>query len=118
MTTEQIKKLCKLEPEKFRKFSDGLMTFDYGTTRLWVQWDDHECTQRDVSYGFMCWWMLQQMPEGTGCAWNDTLNEFACYVRTKKGRALGIYGSRGFGPTREDAVINAYISWLESKTAE
>lgn len=87
MTPEQIKKLCEVDPEHFID-----------------PWE----------VGAICWWMFTQMPAGTFCSWQPNINDFACNVRTKEGWDVGVHGARGFGATREEAVINAYISWKQA----
>jgi len=68
--------------------------------------------------GSICWWMLSQLPKGTILCWEDKQNKFVCYVRTKEGRDVNAYGVRGFGETREDALIDAYIKWKQSQAFE
>lgn len=123
MTPTQISRLCELEPERFRHFSDGLVTFDEDGTRFWIHWETRECQQRKINYGFMCFWMLQTM--------RTRFDYLDRHIRT------GAYDTHTTdGPwsnpeymtldwvmdtevTRldEDAVIEAYIEWKQSCVA-
>jgi hypothetical protein len=109
MTAEQIRQLCEVDPEHF--------STAYGSGVRFVRQSGPE---RRVSHlvnmpdGEILWWMLEQMPEA---------GLVPIFVRdlapVLEGYQCGWASrSRGKGPTREDAVINAYIRFKRAQPSK
>ena len=117
MTTQQVKRLCAVDPNHFGIMMGGLWFDRHGkdwTCKGKAVWSYDLPHVEAESLGVALWWMLSQLPKGTILCWEDKQNKFVCYVRTKEGRDVNAYGVRGFGETREDALIEAYIGWQEA----
>ena len=96
MTQEQAKRLCELEPEHF-KWRGQLLWSEYGifTSKFG---------------GEIYWWMLKKMPDVVLCAPIMDGNWMCDDSRLER------YGASRETP--EEAVISAYIEWLESWQAQ
>ena len=114
MTQEQAKRLCELEPERFRPWAYGLDYLidlddqDARWTILVNLPDGFDYRQVAMSNLYsLCWWMLTQMPDVILSApiidgnWSCDDSRLERYGASRE--------------TPEEAVISAYIEWLESR---
>ena len=109
MTQEQAKRLCELEPEHFEPFMNCLYLKLFRSEILVANFfsekaDDEMCKFNRLT---MLWWMVTRMPAVVLCApimgGNWTCDD------SRLERFLGS------AETPEEAVIMAYITWLESR---
>lgn len=111
MTQEQAKRLCELEPSHFRMPGMYLWFNPFEEEKH----HPHEVisfgigNRRDYAnnQGAMLWWMVTRMPDVVLCAPIMSGNWSCDDSRLER------YGASGDTP--EEAVISAYIKWLESR---
>jgi hypothetical protein len=110
MTKEQADKLCRVDPEHFY-VAEGVVFND----------GKGFCSSLKERYtrGYACWWMMTQMPGGSWLHHATSADHFGYqWIARATTDDRSVATGRGFGPTREEAVTNAYISWVSASRAQ
>lgn len=117
----QMKALASLAPDVFQlRYSESMaFTFEFAYKQLRLQaWSNYKKSQitqarEDENYGFMCWWMMQQIRSR-----NKELRDLSAEGRESSSAEIEaiwpVISSWGF-QLDDDIVISTYIKLLEAK---